>query len=423
MSRSTTLHCPSLAVALVSLLFVAADWTGFRGPDARGVSEEAVPVRWGPEENVVWKTALPGFGASSPITLGERVFLTSYRGYGLDLDEPGQQADLQHVVLCVDLADGEIVWAKATEARLPETEYPAGFVKLHGYSSGTPVTDGERVYAFFGRSGVLAYSLDGRPLWQTSVGDGTHNWGSGTSPVLYENLVIVNASVESQAIVALDKTTGKEVWRVPGIQQSWSTPLVVDLPDGKKELVVSMKNKVLGIDPATGEQLWDCAGVRDYVVPAVIAHGGIVYVTGGRTTQTLAIRAGGRGDVSDTHLVWEIGEGSKVPTPVYDGGHLYWIDNRGFAACVNADTGEVVYKERLGLRGRGDKIYASLVLVGDKLYGVSREDGTVVLAAGPEFEQLAQNNLGDPSIFNATPVPNNGRLLIRSDRFLYCIGE
>ncbi len=415
----------SLLVAVVGLLFSGADWTRFRGPDACGVADAtAVPATWSAEENVVWKTALPGFGASSPITLGDRIYLTCYSGYGLDADEPGDPADLQHNMVCLSLADGKIIWGKGTEARLPEKEYDAGFIELHGYASSTPTTDGDRVYAFFGRSGALAYTIDGEPVWRAYVGDETHNWGSGTSPVLYKNVLIVNASVESGSLVALDKATGQEVWRVPGIEDSWSTPLIVELSDGSKELVVSMKKKVLGLDPATGEELWQCAGVNDYVVPAVIAHEGIVYVTGGRKPQTLAIRAGGRGDVTDTHVVWEVNEASKVPTPLYHEGYLYWVDNKGLALCVKADDGEVVYQQRLrDLDGAPDKVYASPVLVGDKLFCVTRQSGTLVLAAGPEFELLAQNHLGDPSIFNATAVPAGDRLLIRSDRYLYCIGK
>jgi outer membrane protein assembly factor BamB len=230
--------------------------------------------------------------------------------------------------------------------------------------------------------------------------------------------------VESKSLVALDKTTGEEVWRVPGIERSWSTPLVVALPDDTHELVVSSHSKIRGIDPTTGKELWECAGVPDYVCPGVIAHEGIVYVTGGRKPYTFAIRAGGRRDVTDSHVVWELRETPKVATPLYHDGYLYWMNQRGVATCVDAKTGEVVYEERMDISGRGDKIYASVVLAGDKLYYVTRADGTIVLAIGPEFQDLARNHLGDSSIFNATPVPiPGGRLLIRSDRCLYCIGQ
>lgn len=416
--------CRAVCAALATVgVFSAADWPQFRGPAGVGVSREpGVPTTWSAEENVVWKTRLPGFGASSPITLGERIFVTCYSGYGLDRDEPGPQEQLLHHVVCVDRPTGKTLWDRRSRARLPEREY-GGLVALHGYASGTPVTDGEAVYAFFGQSGVWAYGLDGELLWRVDVGKGTHDWGSGSSPILAGQLLVVNASVESQAVVALNKQSGDEVWRAGDVKESWSTPALVDLPDGRQELVVSMHSKVRGYHPSTGEQLWECAGVDDYVVPAVVAHQGVVYVAGGRRPQLVAIRAGGRGNVTDSHLLWEIRSSSKVPTPVYFDGHLYWINQRGIAACVKADSGELVYEERLRIGGSGDKIYASLVVADGKLYGVTRQDGTVVLPAEPRFEELARNQLGDDSIFNATPAPGAGQLLLRSDRFLYCIGE
>ena len=259
------------------VLFSGADWLRFRGSDTSGVSQETgLPTTWSETENVVWKTALPGMGGSSPIVLGEKIFLTAYSGYGLDREEPGDQKDLALHVLCLDRATGKILWDKTGDARLPETEYDGGLVRLHGYASGTPVTDGKAVYVFFGRSGVWAYRLDGEPLWKTTVGDGINkrNWGSASSPILAGNLVIVNASIESESVVALSKTTGKEVWRAGDIKDSWSTPALVDLPGGKQELVVSMHSKVRGYDPATGKQLWQCASVEDYVVPAVVVDKG-----------------------------------------------------------------------------------------------------------------------------------------------------
>ncbi len=419
-----TLRKMSFLAAFSAVLLMGADWTRFRGPGAAGVSDDTgLPVTWSVEQNVVWKTALPGYGASSPVTLGDKIFLTSYAGYGFDADAPGNQADLRQSVLCFNRADGRIVWTKAIKARPEMAGYDAGRVNLHGYASSTPTTDGEAVYAFFGRSGVVAYSISGELLWQSYVGDATHSWGSATSPVLFEGLVIVNASVESQSVVALSKKTGREVWRVSAVERSWSTPLIVELSGGSRELVVSMKNKILGLDPATGEQLWECAGVRDYTCPAVIANDGVVYVTGGRTPQFFAVRLGGRGDVSDTHVLWEISATPKVATPVCHDGHLYWINQLGVACCASAETGELLYEERLELKGARDKVYASLVLADGKLFGVSREDGAIVLAAGSRFKLLARNHLGDSGIFNATPTISNGQLLLRSDRYLYCIGK
>ncbi len=422
MNRNTLDRAP-IVVCLSIVLFAGADWPEFRGPGGSGVSDDTgLPLTWSATENIAWKTPLPGFGASSPITLGGEIFLTCYSGYGLDKDEPGQLEGLMHHVVCLERGSGKILWDSSSKGRMPDREY-GGYITMHGYASGTPITDGKAVYAFFGRSGVLAYGLDGELLWDANVGDETHGWGSATSPILAGELVIVNASVESESIVALDKATGKEVWRAEGIRRSWSTPALVDLPGAKQELVVSMQGKVLGYDPATGKQLWECAGVNDYVCPAVVAHEGVVYVSGGRRPYTVAIRAGGRGDVTDTHVVWELKKATKVPTPLVHEGLLYWVNNQAVAFCVEADTGKVVYEQRLKVRGGGDKVYASLVLADGKLYAVSRVGGTLVLAAGDELRQLAHNELGDASVFNATPVVSDGQLLLRSNRFLYCIGK
>jgi len=415
----------SFAIATAALmLFAAADWTRFRGPDATGVSEDTgLPTTWSANENVIWKTGLPGFGTSSPTTLGDKIFLTCYSGYGQDPAAPGDQTQLTLTLLCLNRADGSVLWSQSTPARAEVADYGGGQVNLHGYASSTPATDGEAVYVFFGRTGVMAYTVDGKYLWKTLVGDEIHKWGSATSPVLFGDLVIINASVESMRVVALNKQTGEQVWQATGIDRSWSTPLIVATANGSQELVVSMQGKILGLDPATGQELWHCDGVEDYTCPAVIANEGVVYVTAGRSPQFFAVRTGGRGDVTDSHTLWEIKATPKVSTPVYHQGLLYWVDQKGIAACVDAKTGKLVYEARLELKGARDVVYASLVLADGKIYGLSREDGAFVLAVGPEFQLLARNHLDDASIFNATPTISNGQLLIRSDKALYCIGQ
>ncbi len=413
---------PALLVAFCSVALTAADWTRFRGPDGAGISDDkGVVTQWTDDQNILWKTALPGAGSSSPITLGDKIFVTCYSGYGLDEEAPGKQSNLKHHLLCLS-RDGKILWDQATKAALPEQDFQ-GFVALHGYASSTPTTDGQSVFAFFGRSGVFAYSLDGKPLWHTLVGDKVHNWGSGASPIVHGNLLIVNASVQSQSVIALDKRTGKEVWRVDDVRDSWSTPLVLQSPKGRSELVINMRSRVLAVDPETGKDLWSCTGIQSYVCPSVIAHDGIAYISGGRPPMSLAVRTGGQGDVTKTNILWTRKKTTLVGTPVLYDGYLYWIAREGIAACANAATGEIVYEERLGLSGPGDKVYASLVLADGKLYGVSRHDGTVVLAVGPKFQRLAHNRLNDPTTFDATPVVSNGDLLLRSNRFLYCIGK
>lgn len=418
-----TRHAAWALVVLAVPLLAGADWMRFRGPDANGISDDkGLPVQWGEKENVVWKTPLPGAGSSSPITLGDKIFLTCYSGYAQKQDEPGNVEQLTHHVVCLDRSTGRVLWDKREKALMPEKTFDS-FITQHGYASATPVTDGRTVYVFFGRSGVFAYSLSGEKLWHADVGDKTHNWGSAASPVLWKNLVIVNASVESESLVALDAATGKSVWSAEGIKRSWSTPLVLDLPGGKQELIVSMQGKVMGFDPEKGQQLWECTSVPDYVCPAVVAHGDVVYITAGRKAMTLAIRAGGRGDVSKSNTLWQVPVGSKVPTPLCSDGLLTWVDQTGKVVCLDAANGKTVYEEKLKFPGIGDKVYASLVLGDGKLYGVTRQGGTVVLAPGKVFKELARNDLGDKSIFNGTPVISNGQILIRSNQCIYCIGK
>ncbi len=412
--------CTTLVVALLAAQIMAADWTRFRGPDGRGVSDENdVPTTWSSTENIVWKTELPGPGASSPITLGDRVFTTSYSGYGLEPNE-GDQADLRRHLLCLERKSGRVIWQKEFEPKLPEHKYQ-GEGSYHGYAASTPATDGERLYVFFGKSGVYCFDLNGNEIWQTGVGDGTNGWGSGTSPQLFGDLLIVNASVESGSLVALNKMNGEEVWRAKGISAAWNTPLIVDSPSGEQELVVSIHGRLLGIDPKTGESLWNAHGVERYVCPSVVAHKTTVYALGGGHT-SLAVRTGGRGDVTDSHGVWRVNKGSNVSSPVYLDGHLYWTRDGGIVCCQNAATGEFVFEERL--RPDSGTIWSSPVLADGKLYFVSQHKGTFVIAAKPQFEQLAHNVIeDDPSRTNASPAISNGQILLRSDRYLYCIGS
>jgi outer membrane protein assembly factor BamB len=411
-----------MALACIAVSFAAAatgaDWTGFRGPGGMGGSDETgLPSHWNDRKGIVWKCDLPGFGASSPVIVGERIFVTCYSGYGLG-QSAGNMRNLKRHLVCLKRDDGEIDWTREIETALPEQEYKGPFLTLHGYASSTPASDGRRLFVFCGKSGVFAFELDGSRLWHTSVGDGTHDWGSGTSPVVYKNLVIVNAGVESGSLVALDKDDGHEVWRAPGVQRAWNTPHVVELASGD-ELVVSIEGRMLGFDPAAGKQLWNCPGIDDYVCPSVVAHDDVVYAIGGRDKPGLAVRAGGRGAVQP---LWRTAKGSNVSSPVYHDGHLYWAhEKNGIAFCIDAATGKEVYSQRL--TPKSDRIYASPVLADGKIYYVSRNNGTYVVAARPKFKLAAHNVIkGDTSAFNASPAVSDGRLYLRSDHALYCIG-
>jgi outer membrane protein assembly factor BamB len=400
---------------------VGAEWTRFRGPDGQGVStEKDLPVAWSATKNIVWKTKLPGPGTSSPVTNGERIFLTCYTGYAVEVANPGKQEDLRRHVLCLDRMSGKVLWTKEFEPLLPEHRY-AGEGSYHGYSSSTPLIEGDRLYIFFGKSGVFCFDLDGKEIWHTLVGTNTNGWGSGNSPVLYKDTIIINASVESGALVALDKTTGKEVWRTPGIHSSWNTPVLVTLASGEPELVVSVPDRLMAFSPDTGKELWRAEGIHRYVCPSVVAHDGVVYAIGGGST-SLAVRAGGRGDVSKTHTLWRQTKGSNVSSPVYLDGHLYWAaDHGGGVYCQDAATGKILYQQRL--QPAPEIIYASCLLADGKLFYVSQKHGTYVVAASPEFKLLAHNVIEDDNNrTNASPAVSDGQLLLRTDQYLYCIG-
>lgn len=408
-----------------ALALPGADWLRFRGPNGAASSEaQGLPEKWGAEQGVVWKTELPGPGASSPITVGDLIFLTCYTGYGVDRRQPGAPEDLRRVLVCVDRASGKILWQQAAKAKLPED--PAqGFLVDHGYASSTPASDGERVYVFYGKSGALAYDLEGNQLWQTDLGDGSApmGWGSGASPLVYKDLVIFNAGAESQALVALDGKTGKQVWKAAadGMNGSWSTPVLVDDGRGGQELVIAVPEEVWGLNPDTGKLLWYAESVSSPAqCSSLVAHDNVVYEVSGRSNSATAIRAGGKGDVSKTHTLWRASAGSYVTSPVYHDGYLYCVSDRGVAACINAESGEVAFKQRLP---GSAQFYGSPIVADGRLYAVSRFDGAFVLAAGPQYKLLSHNELGDESCFNASPVVSGKRLLLRSNNYLYCLGE
>jgi outer membrane protein assembly factor BamB len=399
----------------------AADWSQFRGPSGNGISDSTgLPTEWSAEKNILWKTKLPGHGSSSPVLLGNQIFLTAYTDYGLTAEDQGDPADLRLHVMSINREDGKIMWDKSV-APVNKVQKITKRIVDHGYASGTPACDETGVYAFFGTSGVVAYDLKGNLKWQANVGSKTAGFGSASSPILYKDFVIINASIESEAVYALEKATGKVAWKAENIVRAWTTPSIVDVPGGNQELIVNQKNQILGFDPDTGKQLWTCEGIQDYVVPVVVQNDGILYCLGGRSNRSIAVRPGGRGDVTKTHKLWEVNVGANVTSPVFHNGHLYWASDRGIAFCLDAKNGEVVYKNRLPTKAR---LYASIVLADDKLYVTTRDNGVVVLKAVPEYVELARNEIKtDEDLFNASPAVSEGSIYLRTNGYLYRIAE
>ena len=311
-----------------------ADWSRFRGPQGSGVSETAsIPLEWSENKNILWQVGLPGEGASSPIVWKDHIYLTAFTRSG---NSTGADALKRHV-LCLDRHNGNELWRHTIPAELPEQE---NIRENNGYATNTPVVDKDRIYVFLGKSGVLALNHQGKKLLHTQVGSKIHGWGSATSPILYNGQVIINASVESESLVALDAATGKENWRTPGIKESWNTPIIAKLKDGSSEIILAMFRKVLGVDPASGKILWECdTKINWYMCPGMLFHDDVVYAIGGRSGGGLAVRAGGRGDVTDSHLLWRLDKGTNVPTPIFHNGHLYFIhENLAIAYCIDAAT-------------------------------------------------------------------------------------
>lgn len=401
-------------IAAAFLTFGPEDWSAFRGPDATGnAGDAAVPLEWADGKNVVWKQELPGPGASSPVVFDGRIYLTCSTG------NPGS---LTYHVLCHDVKSGAEVWRSDVPGeafRKPNV----GFVALHGYASATPAVDESGVYVSFGPQGVFAFDLDGKQRWSANVGDQTHAFGTAPSPAIADDVLVVNASVESGKLIGFDKQSGKKRWERDGIKRAWSTPVVVTSESGRREAVISMENLLVAFAPASGEPLWQCEGITDYICPSVVAGDGVVYAIGGRRSTAVAVATGGDGDVTQTKRLWTLDEGSNVPSPVLVNRHLFWAQqDKAIIYCVNAKTGELVYKERLD--PSPGRIYASAVAANGRVYFVSREGGTVVVPAEPRFEVLARNKFeSDSSVFNATPAFVGDRMILRSDAALYMIGE
>ncbi len=423
MLRSNLWKMTVFALAVTPFLLTSPargeTWTQFRGSDYGRTAETNIAESW--DSSIVrWKTELPGRGASSPAIFGDRIYLTAYTGYGIETENPGDETKLERHLLCINAADGKIIWQQSIPAKSEKNEFTPWAVALHGFASSTPAVDDTGVYVFLGAAGVLAFNHDGVQLWKTNCGTGTHVFGAGSSPVLYKQFVLVNASVECGDLIALNKSDGSEAWRQSGIAESWNTPAVYQGANGSHEVAVTIKGKILAFSPDTGEPLWSCDGIPDYICPSIVVHDGVLFASGGRASHTVAIRSGGSGDITDTHRLWDIGKGSNVSSAVYHDGHLYWAQEKnGIVYCADAQTGKVLYDVRL--KPTSGLIYASPLLANGNLYYVSRENGIYVVAAKPEFQLLAHTQLDDDnSLFNASPVPvEGGGVLLRSDRYLY----
>ena len=434
----------SLACAGLSFLAegaTAGDWPQWRGPDGSGISNEKnLPSEWSSTKNIKWKTAIEGRAHSSPIVSGNRIFLTTaIEG----AEVPGAKAakhmlgDKEFVhpdsigankkhtfkVVALDRDSGKIVWQATAWEGTPYDDRH----RKSSYAASTPATDGKMVYAWFGTEGLYAFDFKGKLAWKAQVGNiATLGMGTATSPILFENLVIVQADEdngEASTIVAFDKKTGKEVWKQSrkGVQVSWSTPLLVKTAN-RAELIASGTEFVIAYDPATGKELWRHKGVESNAIPSPVANNEFVYLVAGYPAKiAMAIRLGQNGDLTGTpNVPWKHAKGTAyVPSPILYGDYLYLTTDRGILTALDAKTGEVKYEG--GRTPVPATFTASPVAFEGKILMTSEDGDTFIIKAGPKHEIIGTNSLGE-AVY-ASPAIADGRIYIRGEKHLYAIGN
>lgn len=381
----------------LAILERARDWPRWRGPDGNAVSPEtSLPRQWGAAESVAWRTAIPGEGSSSPVVCGDSVFVTS-------AFEKGARRALH----CLDRRTGKLRWQREAKDGNPEIASA-----VTGHAAPTPATDGTRVVAWFGNAGLVCHDFAGERLWIRSLGEFVSELGIASSPIIHQGAVILVCDHDGSRprsfdsfITAVDLKTGKTLWQTdrPGLERSWSTPIVVG-----SDLLINAQDELRAYDPATGKELWKVPGMTGWVTPTPVFGKGMVFATSGKDGPTIAFKPGGR-------VVWhEKRGGPYVCSPLLMGDQLYVHDETGILVCRNAADGKELYRERL----KG-KFTASAVAGDGKLYFTNEAGATYVVKAGPAFELLAVNRLDEEVL--ASPAISRGALFIRTEKHLYCI--
>ncbi len=428
-----------LALLLVASMAAAEEWPAWRGPRGDGTSlEKNVPTHWTATENIAWKSPVPGIGHSSPIVWGDCIFLTSC----LISSNPTKKeltAEHDRVLLCYDRRDGTKLWQKTVLTALLESKH-----KLNTYASSTPATDGERVFVTFvqpqepqsqGPSDVhiVCYDFQGHEVWRKVPGKFISPHGFCSAPVLHKDLVIVNCDQDARYakdakhksfIVALERKTGTEVWRIddrPHQIRSYCAPLIVNAA-GKWQMVLSGTQCITSYDPDTGKRIWMIDGPTEQFVASPVHGDGVFFLTAGFPDyHNLAIKPDGTGNVTATHVLWHEAKAparkaAYVPSPIAHGKHFYVVSDLGYLNCLNAQTGK-----REWIKELGDHHSASPVSVGDLLYLTSDVGETFVVRAGPKFDLVAQNPLGEECY--ASPAVSRGQVFLRGLHHLYAIGK
>ncbi len=402
-----------LAFLFSPFLQAEDNWPRFRGPHGTGHSEaKDLPSQWD-EDSVVWKTGLKGVGQSSPVNWGDKLFVTGASDDGRE-----------RYVFCVGAKDGKMVWEKTIKCAKPEKNH-----KMNSWATPSCATDGERVVAFFGPAGIHCFDLDGKKLWSRKLGEFPGVWGVAASPVIFGDLVIQNTDCSGpSALVALDKRTGKQVWKTKREDKprgGWGTPILIDTGKGK-QLVLNGEFGVRGYDPDSGEELWFCKGFNGRGAPVPDFGNGLVYTVNGKPGDTYAVSPDGSGDVTGSKMRWHAKRkgGRDLPSPAVVGDYLIVASMSGVTTCYDAKTGDTLWTERLDENGR--QFAASPLVMGGLVYFQTVNGGeTFVIKPGKKLEIVSRNSLGagEDEIFRATLAPIGDRLYARSRATLYSIGK
>ena len=387
-----------------------AHWPRWRGPSGQGeVRGSGYVDRWSATDNVLWKVEVPGRGNSSPIVWGDRIFLTTAMDNGK-----------QRAVLAYSRRDGSLLWQTAAPPASPEAAYPK-----NGHASSTPTTDGELIYAYLGSVGLVALDLEGNIRWHRDLGDIQAFHGTASSPLLYKDRLILvqdHRGPGGAFIAAFDKSSGEELWRTRrDAQVGWNSPVALTTGE-RDEIIVSGQAKVTAYDPQTGAELWFARGNTFEVIPTPVVAHDLVFCSSGRAGPTLAVRPGGSGDVTDTHVVWSSPKGSPfVPAPIVVGDHLFMVNDMASVVTVyEARTGEVAWQERLGT-ARRESFSAAPVSTDGKVFFTNDDGDTFVIKATPPFAVLHKNVLDEQVI--ASPAAVEGVWYFRTASHLLAIGR
>ena len=411
-----------LTASIFALLLTSplhgANWPAWRGPEGTGLTSETnLPLKWSATEKVKWMIDLPEPGNSTPIIWGDRLFLT-------------QAVGPRRTVMCLDRKDGKLLWQQGPTWTEAERTH-----KTNPFCAASPVTDGERVIAWFGSAGLSCWDFAGKEQWHVDLGKQDHEWGYGGSPLLEGDLCFVNFGPGARSfLVAVNKRTGKEAWRFevpppatpegPGAGQSWigswATPSIMEI-GGQRQLVVPLPGALFAFEPATGRELWHCNGLNPLTYAQPLLTDGVLVGLGGFNGFAIGTKPGGSGDVTAANRLWQekrspqrIGSGVAIDGKIYSG------SDQGVIQCLEAKTGKMLWEERPPVPGGRTASWSSIVQSGDRLYLVTKNSDTIVFRVTPKFELLAVNSLND-GMTNASLAVSNGELFIRTHQHLWCI--